>query len=75
MEPHEKIVFIRCNSLFTNIPRELVIQEIENRGTDILKNTKLLLTQMIIAIDTEFNREGLVSTHPDSTHPLTSPGA
>jgi len=22
-----------------------------------------------------YRREGLVSTHPDSTHPLTSPGA
>jgi len=51
IEPHEIFISLDVTSLFTNIPKELVIQGIENRWTDIQKNTKLNLTQMICAID------------------------
>jgi len=51
IESHEILVSRDVTSLFTNIPKELVIQGIENRWTDIQKNTKLNLTQTISAID------------------------
>jgi len=51
IEPHEIFVSLDVTSLFTNIPRELVMQGIENRWTDIRMKTKLSLTQMISAID------------------------
>jgi len=49
--PHEIFVSLDVTSLFTNIPKELVMQGIENRWTDIRIKTKLSLTQMISAID------------------------
>jgi len=51
IEPNEILVSLDVTSLFTNIPRELVIQAVENRWTDIQRNTKLSLNQLISAID------------------------
>jgi len=51
IEPHEIFVSLDVTFLFTNIPKELVMQGIENRWTDIQRNIKLNLTQMISAID------------------------
>jgi|GEM_PF-1112420 len=45
------MVSLDATSLFTNIPKELVIRAIECRWTDIEKNTKLSLNQLIYAID------------------------
>jgi len=51
VEPNEILVFLDVTSLFTNIPKELVVRAIENRWNLMQKNTKLSLTQFICAIN------------------------
>jgi len=47
-------------SLFTNLPKELIMQAIENRWSDIQKNTKFTLTQLKNAIDLVLSLTGFV---------------
>jgi len=47
-------------SLFTNLPKELIMQAIENRWSDIQNNTKFTLTQLKNAIDLVLSSTGFV---------------
>jgi len=49
--PDEILVSFDVTSLFTNLPKELILRGIENRWQDIEKNTKLVLPQFLNAID------------------------
>jgi len=51
IESHEILVSLDVTSLFTNIPKKLVMQGIEDRWSDIQKTTKLGLPQLLEAID------------------------
>jgi len=51
IEPHEILVSLDVVSLFNNIPKELIMQGIENRWNDIKKTTKISLPQFLNAID------------------------
>jgi len=51
VEPNEILLSLDVTSLFTNIPKELVVRVIENRWFLIQKNTKLSLSQFVSAID------------------------
>jgi len=51
MDSSETMLSLDVTSLFTNIPKELVIRGIECRWADIQKNTKLRLDQFIYAVD------------------------
>jgi len=53
-------VSLDVTSLFTNIPKELVILAIEDRWEFIQKNTKLSLSQFIYAIDLVLGSTGFV---------------
>jgi len=56
--PDEIMVSLDVTSLFTNIPRELVMQAIDNRWNNIQKNTKLSLSQLKSAIDLVLSSTG-----------------
>jgi len=47
----EIMVSSDVTSLFTNLPKELILRRIENRWLDIEKNTKLSLPQLINAVE------------------------
>jgi len=51
IEPHERFVSLDVTSLFTNIPKELVMCGVTNRWNDIQKNTRLSLEQLLFALD------------------------
>jgi len=51
IESHEVLMSLDVTSLFTNIPKELVIQGIRNRWNDIKNITKMSQAQFLDAID------------------------
>ncbi|XP_011866401.1 PREDICTED: uncharacterized protein LOC105561223, partial [Vollenhovia emeryi] len=51
IRPDQSLVSLDATSLFTNIPKELVLRAIEHRWDMISKNTKLNLQQFSHAID------------------------
>jgi len=51
IEPRERFVSLDVASLFTNIPKELVMRGVTNRWNDIQKNTRLSLEQLLFALD------------------------
>ncbi|XP_011859249.1 PREDICTED: uncharacterized protein LOC105556755 [Vollenhovia emeryi] len=55
IRPDELLVSLDVTSLFTNIPKELVIKAIEKRWTEISTNTALNLPQFIYAIELVLN--------------------
>jgi len=55
IQPNEVMVSFDVTSLFTNLPKELILQGIENRWQDIKGNTKLSLPQLLNAIDLLLN--------------------
>jgi len=54
------LVSLDVASLYTNLPKELIMQAIENRWSDIQKNTKFTLTQLKNAIDLVLSSTGFV---------------
>jgi len=51
IQQNEILVSFDVTSLFTNLPKELILQGIEKRWHDIKRNTKLSLPQLLNAID------------------------
>jgi len=60
IDSNDILVSLDVTSLFTNIPKELVIRAIEDRWEFIQKNTKLSLSQFIYAIDLVLCSTGFV---------------
>jgi len=65
IEPHETLVSLDVTALFTNIPKELVMQGVADRWNNIQKNTRLSLEQLLLALDmilcsTSFTFEGRI---------------
>ncbi|XP_011858524.1 PREDICTED: uncharacterized protein LOC105556066, partial [Vollenhovia emeryi] len=55
IQPNELMISLDVTSLFTNIPKELVLKGIEKRWNYISKSTKLNLNQFLYAIDLVLN--------------------